>query len=358
MEVPRRTKDNGITGIVYRIGKHSHTACPQPTCKLHYGEEQVDQECRTQGGGASVYRTCVGVPGVPVVCMRTAHGAKVTVYLSFIRRTCRITLNKMCGRYVLVQKVEVLEKRFGVKAPPGLQFEANVNIGIGDLAPVITDAAPTQLDLFTFGLTPFWAKKPMYLFNARSEGDRNAENDTRYTGGLDIINKPAFRKAIRSQRCLIPADAFIEGTTKEKLARPYLAFLTDREPPFAFAGIWDHWVDKESGKTIRGFSIITTVTNSVLAQLPHHRSPVILLPEQERAWLDPELPLAEVLSMLRPYPADGMNAFPIDPAIRTPGSNNPAHLAAHGPAVRTEVELRHSLELVLQGMGSSKRNAR
>lgn len=292
---------------------------------------------------------------MPVVYMRSTHAAKVTVCLSFVLRISPIALANMCGRYVLVQKVEVIEKRFGVKAPPGLRFEANVNIGIGDLAPVITDVAPTQLELFTFGLTPFWAKKPMYLFNARSEGDRNAENDPRYTGGLDIINKPALRKAIRSQRCLIPADAFIEGTTKEKLARPHLVFLTDREPPFAFAGIWDQWVDQQSGKVIRGFSIITSVTNSVLAQLPHHRSPVILMPEQERDWLDPELPLAEVLAMLRPYPADAMNAFPIDPAIRTPGSNNPAHLTAHGPAVRTEVELQHRLELVLQGMGSSKR---
>lgn len=263
----------------------------------------------------------------------------------------------MCGRYVLVQKVEVLEKRFGVKAPPGLLFEANVNIGIGNVAPVITDEAPQQLQLFTFGLTPFWAKKPMYLFNARSEGDRNAQNDPRYTGGLDIISKPAFRKAIRGQRCLIPADAFIEGTIKEKLSKPFLAFLTDRDPPFAFAGLWDRWEDKEKGRVIYGFSIITTVANPLLAQLPHHRSPVILLPEQERAWLDKDLPLSEVLAMLRPYPADGMKAFPIEPAIRTPGKNGPSLLTPIGPAIRTEVELQHSVELVLQGMGGSKRNS-
>jgi len=264
----------------------------------------------------------------------------------------------MCGRYVLVQKVEVLEKRFNVKAPPGLLFEPNVNVGIGDSAPVITDAAPHELQSFVFGLTPFWAKKPMYLFNARAEGDRNAENDPRYTGGLDIISKPAFRKAIRSQRCLVPADAFIEGTIHEKLAKPHLVYLTDRDPPFAFAGLWDRWTDQATGRTIHGFSIITTTANSVLAQLPHHRSPVILMPEQEQAWLDPQLPLAEVLDMLRSYPNDGMNAFPIDPAIRPPGVRDPALLTPRGPTVRTAKELRFGLDLVLQGMGGGKRAER
>lgn len=261
----------------------------------------------------------------------------------------------MCGRYVLVQKVEVLERRFLVKLPAGLSFEPRVNIGVGQLAPVITDADPDQLQLFTFGLTPFWAKKPMYLFNARAEGDRNPENDPRYSGGLDILTKPAFRKAIRSQRCLVPADAFIEGTTQEKLAKPYLVYLTDREPPFAFAGLWDRWVDEATGRTVHGFSIITVPANSLLQRLPHHRSPVVLMPEQERAWLDQSLPLAEVLAMLRPYPSDGMNAFPIGPGIRTPGAEGADLLKPWGPSLRAEQELHFSLELVLQGMGGGRR---
>jgi putative SOS response-associated peptidase YedK len=267
-------------------------------------------------------------------------------------------IQRMCGRYVLVQKVEVLEKRFGVKAPPGLVFEPNVNIGIGNEAPVITDAAPGVLQLFTFGLTPFWAKKPLYLFNARAEGDRNMENDPHYTGGLDIISKPAFRKAIRNQRCLVPADAFIEGTIQEKLAKPYLVYITDRDPPFAFAGLWDRWVEADTGRTVLGFSIITTTANAVLQRLPHHRSPVVLPPHLERAWLDPNLPLSEVLAMLLPYPAEGMNAYPIDPAIRTPGKADPGLLRPLGPAVRAERELRFGLELMLQGMGGSRRKDR
>jgi len=256
----------------------------------------------------------------------------------------------MCGRYVLVQQVEVLEKRFQVKVPPGYVHHTGVNIGPGSLAPVITDAAPGELQNFQFGLTPFWAKKRMYLFNARAEGDRNAENDPAYTGALEIVRKPAFRKPIRSQRCLVPFDAFIEGTVAEKLKRPFLVQPTDREPPYAFAGIWDSWVDQATGEVVNGFSLITQVANSTLQRLPHHRSPVVLAREHERAWIDPGLPLADVLSLLKPYPGDAMNAWPIDPAIRDPRAHDPALIKPLGDAVRSEQEFIFRADLVLQGM--------
>ena len=59
----------------------------------------------------------------------------------------------------------------------------------------------------------------MYLFNARAEGDRNNENNEFYSGAKGIITKPSFRKPIRSQRCLVIADAFYEGSKKEKFGK-------------------------------------------------------------------------------------------------------------------------------------------
>ena len=122
----------------------------------------------------------------------------------------------MCGRYIMVQKVEVLEKRFGVKVPDSLALFPSYNISPGKMAPVITNDHPHEIQLFRFGFTPSWATKAGLFINARAEGDNNSDNDPRYTGAKGIIIKPAFRKAIRSQRCLIPADAFIEGPQKEK----------------------------------------------------------------------------------------------------------------------------------------------
>ena len=256
----------------------------------------------------------------------------------------------MCGRYVEVQKVEVIEKRFNVKAPLEFPFEGSFNIGPGKLAPVITNDKPGQLQLFRFGMTPSWAKKPMYLFNARSEGDKNKENDPQYTGSNEIFKKPAFRKPIRSQRCLVPADAFIEGTTKEKLSKPFVVYLKERERPFAFAGIWDTWVYKETGEIINSFAIITTTPNSLLQKLPHHRSPVILDRDDEKYWLDTELPLGDTLSLLRHYPSDAMNAYPIDPAIKNPRSDGRELIEPIGERLTPEYEAKFWIDLELQGM--------
>jgi putative SOS response-associated peptidase YedK len=261
----------------------------------------------------------------------------------------------MCGRYVLVQKVEVIEKRFNVEAPEGFDFKPNYNIAPGSYAPVITNENPRQLDLFRFGMTPFWAKKPLLLINARSEGDHNPEDDPGYTGAKGIITKPAFRKPVRSQRCLVIADCFIEGTIKEKLSKPYVVYLKEGERPFAFAGIWDTWANPETGEIIRSFAIITTVANELLQKIPHHRSPVILPRSLEQHWLNNDIPLSDVTGMLRPYPAEFMNAYPVDPAIKNPRANGPQLLKPTGQRLTPEYDTNKSQDVNLQGMGMNKR---
>ena len=261
----------------------------------------------------------------------------------------------MCGRYVLVQKVELIEKRFNVKAPEGFNYKPSYNIAPGSQAPVITNENPTQLELFRFGMTPFWAKKPLLLINARTEGDSNQKNDPAYSGSKGIITKPSFRKPIRSQRCLVLADCFIEGTTKEKLSKPYVVYLKDGERPFAFAGIWDTWVNHDTGEIIRSFAIITTTANELLQKIPHHRSPVILPRSLEQAWINNDIPLSDVTGMLRPFPSELMNAYPIDPAVKNPRANGPHLLKPIGQRLAPEYDVHKTDDLNLQGMGMNKR---
>lgn len=261
----------------------------------------------------------------------------------------------MCGRYVLIQKVEIIEKRFNVEAPPDFEYKPSYNIVPGSYAPVITNENPRQLELFRFGLTPFWSKKPLLLINARAEGDHNPDDSPDYSGAKGIITKPSFRKPIRSQRCLIPADCFIEGTIKEKLSKPFVVYLKEGERPFAFAGIWDTWANPETGEIIRSFAIITTVANELLQKLPHHRSPVILPRSLEKVWLNNDIPLSDVTGMLRPYPAELMNAYPVDPAIKNPRANGPGLLKPIGQRLTPEYDTRKTTDVNLQGMGMNKR---
>lgn len=261
----------------------------------------------------------------------------------------------MCGRYVLVQKLEVIEKRFNVKTPEGFEWNASCNISPGQPALVISSDYPNYIDKMQFGLTPFWAKKAMYLFNARSEGGRNMDNNPEYSGAKDIIGKPSFRKAIRTQRCLVIADAFIEGTTKEGLKKPFLVYLKNKERPFAMAGIYDEWLNPKNGIVIRSFSIITTTANALMQKIPHHRMPVILSKGQEQRWLNLNTPLADVTKMLNTYNADLMNAYPISPDVKNPKAEGLELIDPVGERITTESHLKESNSLKLYGMGRYKK---
>ncbi|MAY83363.1 MAG: hypothetical protein CMP59_04440 [Flavobacteriales bacterium] len=262
----------------------------------------------------------------------------------------------MCGRYVIVSSVKTIAEKFQVQA--NIDFTSNFNIAAGQRAPIITSENPEELSLSHFGFTPFWAKKRTYVINARAEGDHNKENDPNYTASKGIIKKPFFRAAIRSKRCLIPADAFIEGTTKEKLDKPYLVYMENGERPFAFAGIYDEWIDKESGEVYPNFAIITCRPNPLLQKIPHHRMPVILDERNYREWLNKETALSEVTSLLEPYDHRKMNAYPLDPEIKRVKTNSREALKAIGqPLVEKQTfSIENSLELL--GMGESKARSR
>jgi putative SOS response-associated peptidase YedK len=255
----------------------------------------------------------------------------------------------MSGRYICAQKIETIEKRFNVTAADGFVFEPSYNIGPGKYAPVITNEKPKELQLYQFGLTPFWVKKKMYLFEARAEGDRNKENDEHYIGAKGIVMKPAFRKPIRSQRCLVIADAFIEGTLTEKLDKPYVVYLKDNVRPFAFAGIWDKW-ESEDGEIVYSFAIITTTANELLKKIGHDRLPIILPRNRETAWLNNHLPLADVTHYLEPYPAKLMNAYPIAPTIKNPKAEGRQLIEPVGQRIEPEYGVKVKAKQNFQGM--------
>jgi len=193
----------------------------------------------------------------------------------------------MCGRYELVDGKRVFQ-RFQVPTAQATLFEDNRDIRPTNRVPtILTDH---EMQLMRWGLIPGWAKDPAIgskMFNARAE---------------TVADKPSFKKALRLQRCIIPASAFFEwkgapgAKVKQRIAR------TDGEP-FGFAGLYDTWKSPD-GERIATCTIITTTPNRVLAPI-HTRMPVILLPDEEEAWLNPDLTDVEPLvSMLRPYPDD------------------------------------------------------
>jgi putative SOS response-associated peptidase YedK len=92
--------------------------------------------------------------------------------------------------------------------------------------------------------------------------------------------------------------------------------------PFAFAGLWDQWEDPE-GPPIDSCTIITTVANDLIRPL-HARMPVILAPEDYDLWLEPAVQeVQRIQSLLRPYPAEEMTAYPVSTRVNNPANDSP-----------------------------------
>jgi len=226
----------------------------------------------------------------------------------------------MCGRASIITPAPALEKRFNARLSAGTVLNENVNIAAGELIPVITQEHPDTIQQFTWGFTPHWAHKQTYMINARSEGSLNPENKANYNDSMGIFNKPMFKKAIRSQRCLVLVDAFIEGPKQEKLNQPHLVYPNRERGPFALAGIYDTWQHPLTGEIHHTVAIVTTTANRLLHRIGHHRSPVVLSKEDERTWLDPNLSTDAISSLMKPFNSKGFNAYPISQRIKKPNA--------------------------------------
>jgi len=221
----------------------------------------------------------------------------------------------MCFTIAIHLTRSEIEKRFGARFRPDTSYQPAYYHSAFMLPeiPVITGEDPEVIQLFQWGLIPFWVKDTesadsirKKTFNARAES---------------ITEKPSFRSSIRSKRCLVVSRGFFEWQLRGKTRIPYYVYLED-ERPFAFAGIYDRWADPETGEITSTFSIITTEANPMMAKIHNtkKRMPVILPPEEEKAWLDRDLPQQGVLELLKPYDEAGMRAHTISRNISMPGT--------------------------------------
>ena len=207
----------------------------------------------------------------------------------------------MCGRFTICSHSEEIAERFNV-ALPQEGLKPRYNAAPGQSLPVITNERPNDVQFFRWGLLPTWAKDP-------SMGSRliNARGDT-------IAQKPSFRNAFKTRRCLVIADGFYEWQKSSSGKQP-MRFALKTEELFAFAGLWELWHSPQQQK-VYTFTIITTEPNEIVAPI-HNRMPVILRPEQEQVWLKATTPPAALESCLRPYCANKMKAYPVSRRVNS-----------------------------------------
>src|ERR1700754_1271788 len=99
----------------------------------------------------------------------------------------------MCGRYAVTRAPEALRRLFGYPEQPN--FPARYNVAPTQPIPIVrVEQGARHFALVRWGLIPPWVKDPRMftlLINARGES---------------VLDKAAFKNAMRRRRCLIPAD--------------------------------------------------------------------------------------------------------------------------------------------------------
>jgi putative SOS response-associated peptidase YedK len=249
----------------------------------------------------------------------------------------------MCGRYASSRRPEDLIEEFEVvdnKVPEPLAPDYNV-------APTkevyaVVERPPSkeagdagepperQLRTLTWGLVPSWAKDPKIgnrMINARME---------------TVAEKPAYRRALASRRCLLPADGYFEWyptdeeTTKTDSAGRRSSKGRKKQPFFihpkdgstlAMAGLYEIWRDPEKAddaddRFLWTCTVITTDAPDDLGKI-HDRMPLMVERDHWAAWLDPRTDKDAVLDLLVPAAPGRLEAYPVSLAVNTVKNNGP-----------------------------------
>jgi putative SOS response-associated peptidase YedK len=209
-------------------------------------------------------------------------------------------------------------------------FAPRYNIAPSQDVPVIIRREDrNEVKPMSWGLVPSWAQDPSMgqrMINARAE---------------TLLEKPSFKQLVATRRCLVPASGFYEWRREGNRKVPMWITLKSREP-FAFPGLWDCWVDRDSGSQLYSFTIMTTRANASVRRI-HDRMPVIYDVAMGRQWLDgPFDARAMALDLvLQPLPSERMEAYEVSTLVNSPENDSAECIqpASPGQPIKSQLPL-------------------
>ncbi len=247
----------------------------------------------------------------------------------------------MCGRYAssrrpedLVEEFEIADSRVTAPLEPDYNVAPTKEVyAVVERAPKPDDEAPQdqpvdavrQLRVLRWGLIPSWAKDPTIgnrMINARME---------------TVAEKPAFRRAFSSRRCLLPADGYFEWYPTEQktkagkpLKQPF--FITPKDGGvLAMAGLYEIWRDPtrdddDPDRFRWTCTVLTTQAEDAVGHI-HDRMPLMVDRERWGDWLDPhpgrKVPTEDLLGLLTPAAPGQLDAFPVATLVNNVRNNGP-----------------------------------
>ena len=205
----------------------------------------------------------------------------------------------MCGRYAVTTAPEAIRALFRYLEQPN--FPPRYNVAPTQPVPIVRmNEGKRQFALVRWGLIPAWVKDPRtfaLVINARGES---------------VLDKPAFKNAMKYRRCLFPADGFYEWERKGDRKRPY--FVRRRGGgPLAFAGLWESWMGP-NGEEQETAAIITTDASPSIAHI-HDRMPVIVPPDAFDFWLDPKVDAEMAMAVIAPAKDEAIEHYEVSRAV-------------------------------------------
>jgi len=184
----------------------------------------------------------------------------------------------MCGRYALNISGDDLAIEFAAGVKDATYTPSNWNISPTTVIPFISSddekGIERSIQTARWGLIPTWAKdasRQANAINARVES---------------IAEKPTFKSAFKSRRCLIPVTGYYEWATelgKYKPKQPFYISNKDKHS-LAIAGLYEIWINPATNSPITTAAIITREAAGIVAPI-HHRMPVILPKDLWSSWL-------------------------------------------------------------------------
>jgi len=220
----------------------------------------------------------------------------------------------VCGRFFLIGKGGEIADHFSLEESP--IPDPRYNISPGQVAAVVRrepdDPSRRGISFLTWGLIPSWSKgaRPKPFINARSE---------------TVREKPAFRGAFHSRRCLMPASGFFEWSSSGKTRTPYV-FQLSRRRLMAFGALWERWMN-DRGEVIESCAVLTTQANELVSRV-HDRMPVLVDREDFSPWLNSGYLDSDFFDkVFHPFPAVKMECYPVSTYVNNPHREGPECIA-------------------------------
>ncbi|QWB96158.1 SOS response-associated peptidase [Mycoplasmatota bacterium] len=211
----------------------------------------------------------------------------------------------MCGRFTLAVSAKQLSDyvldRYHIDDFSSKEKLPKFNVAPGsEIISILHDTKKYRIGSLKWGFVPSFAKDDVsfQMINAKAE---------------TLFDKPSFKKASLSQRCVVLADSFYEWDKTDKNEPPRRILTTDQKI-FPMAAIWNTFI-KDDGTKVHTVAIVTTKSNDMMSQI-HDRMPVILNKKGEDVWLNPmnQNP-KDLKKILIPYQSHKMKMYKVSKKI-------------------------------------------